>query len=147
MTSIAKLLKETIERTAKKQVRAETEPLRKASVRYRKTIADLSARLNQMERDLAAIRRQIASASPGAAQQEQDNLRFSAKGLYSLRNKLGISKTEYGRLLGVSGRTIGSWESGLARPTAEQIRDIAAIRNLGKRDVRSRLEEKARDEK
>jgi DNA-binding transcriptional regulator YiaG len=147
MTSIAKLLKETIEHTAKKQARSETEALRKASVRYRKTIADLSTRVKKMERDLAAIRRQIASASPGAAQQEPGNLRFSAKGLQSLRNKLGISKTEYGRLLGVSGRTIGSWESGLARPTAEQIRDIAGIRNLGKREVRSRFEEKAQDKK
>jgi DNA-binding transcriptional regulator YiaG len=142
MTSIAKLLKETIERTAKKQVRSETEALRKASVRYRKTIADLSTRLKEMERDLAAIRRQIASASPRSAQQEPDNLRFSAKGLQSLRKKLGISKTECGRLLGVSGRTIGSWEKGLARPSAEQVRDIAGIRNLGKREVRSRLEEK-----
>jgi DNA-binding transcriptional regulator YiaG len=142
MTSIAKLLKGTIERTAKKQVRSETEALRKASARYRKTIADLSTRVKEMERDLAAIRRQIASASSGAAQQEQDNLRFSAKGLQSLRNKLGISKTEYGKLLGVSGRTVGSWENGLARPSAEQVRDIAGIRNLGKREVRSRLEEK-----
>jgi DNA-binding transcriptional regulator YiaG len=142
MTSIAKLLKETIERTAKKQIRSETEALRKASARYRKTIADLSARLKQMERDLAAMRRQIASASLDSAQQDSGNLRFSAKGLRSLRNKLGISKTEYGRLLGISGRTVGSWENGLARPTAEQIRDIVGIRNLGKREVRSRLEEK-----
>jgi DNA-binding transcriptional regulator YiaG len=142
MTSIAKLLKDTIERTAKKQVRTETEALRKASTRYRKTIADLSARLNQMEQDLAAIRRQISSTYSGSTQQEIGNLRFSAKGLHSLRNKMGISKTECGRLLGVSGRTVGSWENGLARPTAEQIRDIAAIRNLGKREVRSRLEEK-----
>jgi DNA-binding transcriptional regulator YiaG len=140
MTSIAKLLKETIERTAKKQVRTETEALRKASVSYRKTITDLSTRLKQMERDLAAIRQQIASASSVSAQQELGNLRFSAKGLQSLRNKLGISKTEYGRLLGVSGRTVGSWEKGMARPSAEQIRDIADIRNLGKREVRSRLE-------
>jgi DNA-binding transcriptional regulator YiaG len=143
MTSIAKLLKETIERTAKKQVRSETEAIRKASARYRKTIADLSARLKQMEQELAAIRRQISSsASSGSAQQETGNLRFSAKGLQSLRNKLGISKTECGRLLGVSGRTVGSWESGLARPSAEQVIDIADIRNLGKREVRSRLEEK-----
>jgi DNA-binding transcriptional regulator YiaG len=147
MTSIVKLLKETIERTAKKQVRSETEALRKASAHYRKTIADLSTRVKQMERDLAEIRRQITSTSSGSAQQEPENLRFSAKGLQSLRNKLGISKTEYGSLLGVSGRTVGSWESGLARPSAEQVRDIAAIRNLGKRGVRSRLEEKARDEK
>jgi DNA-binding transcriptional regulator YiaG len=144
MTTIARLLKETIERTAKKQVRSETEALRKSSARYRKTIADLSARMKEMERELTTIRRQVSSALPGSGRNDSGNLRFSAKGLQSLRTKLALSKTECGKLLGVSGRMIGKMESGLSRPTVEQVRDIAAIRNIGKREVRMRLEEKIR---
>ncbi len=140
MTSIARLLKETIERAAKKQVRSETQALRKASNRYRKTIADLSARLKEMERELASVRRQVSSAPSGGGR--SDNLRFSAKGLKSLREKLGLTKTECGMLLGVSGRAIGQWEGGLARPTEEQVSFIAGIRGIGKREVRTRLEEK-----
>jgi DNA-binding transcriptional regulator YiaG len=147
MTSIARLLKETIERTAKKQLRSETEALRKASARYRKTIADLGARLKEMEREISVIRRQVSAALPGEGQHDSGNLRFSAKGLQSLRKKLALSKTECGKLLGVSGRMVGVWESGLARPTGEQIRGIATIRNIGKREVRTRLEEKIRAEK
>ena len=148
MTSIARLLKETIERTAKKQVRSETEALRKASARYRKSIADLSTRLKEMERELSAVRRQVSSAaSPGSSELETGNIRFSAKGLQSLRKKLTLSKTECGKLLGVSGRMVGTWESGLARPAGEQVRGIAALRNLGKREVRMRLEEKVRMQK
>ena len=141
MTSIARLLKETIERTAKKQVRSETEALRKASARYRKAIVELSSRMKEMERELSAIRKQVPSAAfPGGSEQEAGNLRFSAKGLQSLRKKLALSKTECGKLIGVSGRVIGKWESGMTRPTGEQVRGIAAIRNIGKREARMRLE-------
>jgi DNA-binding transcriptional regulator YiaG len=147
MTSIARLLRETVERAAKKQARAETEALRKASARHRKTIADLSTRLKGMERELALIRRQMSSASVGAGRDTSGNLRFSAKGLQSLRKKLALSKTECGRLLGVSGRMIGQWENGLARPTGKQVGGIAAIRTIGKREVRMRLEEKVRTKK
>ncbi|MDA8239239.1 MAG: helix-turn-helix domain-containing protein [Nitrospiraceae bacterium] len=142
MTSIARLLKETIERTAKKQVRSETEALRKASARNRKTIADLGSRLKEMERELASIRRQMSSALPDDGKYDSDNHRFSAKGLQSLRKKLALSKKECGMLIGVSGRMIGTWESGQTRPTGEQVRSIAAIRNMGKREAQMRLEEK-----
>lgn len=147
MTSIAKLLKETIERTAKKQVRSETEALRKASARYRKNISDLGSRLKEVERELSSIRRQVSLASPGSGEQDARILRFSAKGLNAMRQKLALSKTECGKLIGVSARLIGLWESGQVRPTAEQVRGIAAIRNIGKREIRMRLEEKVRMKK
>ncbi len=147
MTSIARLLKETIERAAKKQARAETHALRKASARQKKTIADLGNRLKEMERELASLRRRVVSAPSDGGQHETDNLRFSAKGLQSMRKKLALSKTECGMLVGVSGRTIGQWEKGIARPAAEEIRNIADIRNIGKREVRMRLEEKGRAKK
>ncbi|MEJ2682925.1 MAG: helix-turn-helix transcriptional regulator [Candidatus Sulfobium sp.] len=147
MTSIARVLKQAIERAARKQVRSETESLRKASARYRKTVADLGIRMQEIERELTAIRRQLSSASAGGGQHVPGNHRFSAKGLQSLRKKLALSKTECGKLLGVSGRAVGQWESGLARPTEEQIRDIAAIRKIGKREVRMRLEDKGRKKK
>jgi DNA-binding transcriptional regulator YiaG len=147
MTSIARLLKDTIERAAKKQARSETEALRKTSARQRKTIADLDIRLKEMERELASIRRQISSGSQAAGRQESGDLRFSAKGLQSLRKKLALSKTECGALLGVSGRTLGRWENGQDRPTAEQIRDLAGIRGIGKREAKARLEDMFRAKK
>jgi DNA-binding transcriptional regulator YiaG len=142
MNGIAKLLKETIERAAKKQVRSETQALRKLSIRQRKTVADLTARMKEMERELASIRRQVSSAPSGSGRNESGDLRFSAKGLQSLRKKLALTKTECGMLLGVSGRAIGQWESGVVRPTGEQIMGIAGLRRTGKREVRMRLKDK-----
>jgi transcriptional regulator with XRE-family HTH domain len=56
-----------------------------------------------------------------------------------LRQKLGLSANEMGRLLGVSGQSIYLWEAGKAKPRASQLPAIAKVRKMGKREVRSQL--------
>ena len=46
-----------------------------------------------------------------------------------------------GALVGVTGQSIYKWESGGARPRASQLRAIAGVRALGKREARAKLEE------
>lgn len=57
MSNIARLLKETIERAAKRQARAETHVLRKASVHHRKIIVELSLRVKDLEREVAQLQK------------------------------------------------------------------------------------------
>jgi transcriptional regulator with XRE-family HTH domain len=68
-------------------------------------------------------------------------LRFVAKGLRTHRERLGLSQTDFGRLLGVSAQTIYNWEHEVARPRDEQITKIAAVRGLGKREAGARLKQ------
>jgi DNA-binding transcriptional regulator YiaG len=141
MSNIAKLLKETVERTAKKQARAETNGLRKASGQHRKIIAELSLRIKELERQVARLNKRLPQAALHTDQVEADGLRFSAKGLQSLRKRLGLSAKECGALVGVSGWTIGSWERGQARPKKEQVAAVGALRKIGKREARRRARE------
>ncbi|MDA8106120.1 MAG: helix-turn-helix domain-containing protein [Nitrospiraceae bacterium] len=143
MSNIAKLLKETIERAARKQARAETEALRKASGQHRKIIAELSGRVKNLEREIAQLHKRLPKPTLGDEQVEAGNLRFSAKRLPSLRKRLGLTAKECGILIGVSGWTIGSWERGQTRPKKEQIAAIAELRKIGKRDAQRRIEELA----
>ncbi len=46
-----------------------------------------------------------------------------------------------GALVGVSAQTIYNWEAGTTRPRAEQLAIIAAVRKMGKREVKARLEQ------
>lgn len=48
---------------------------------------------------------------------------------------------EFGKLLGVSAQSIYNWESEKARPRAEQIAKLAALRSVGKREAAARLEQ------
>ena len=66
--------------------------------------------------------------------------RISAKGLKTLRTKLGLSAAEFGQLAGASGQSIYNWEQGKNAPRAKQVEVLAALRKLGKREARTRLE-------
>ena len=68
-------------------------------------------------------------------------VRFAAKGLRSQRNRLGLSQTDLGTLLGVSAQSIYNWESESAHPRDEQLAKLAALRGIGKREAGERLQQ------
>ena len=68
-------------------------------------------------------------------------VRFVAKGFRSQRERLGLSQPDLGKLLGVSAQTIYNWEHEEARPRAEQLAKIAALRTIGKREAGERLKQ------
>jgi DNA-binding transcriptional regulator YiaG len=68
-------------------------------------------------------------------------IRFTAKGLRAQRAGLGLSADEFGKLLGVSAQSVYNWELEKARPRAEQVGRIAALRGIGKREAAERLKQ------
>jgi len=146
MPNIATVLKSEIGRLARREVRGETEALKKASAQYRSEIAALKRRIAAMEKQIKRVGRGApAAAGRSAAEAEdgdsQERRRFSAKGLAKHRQRLGLSAEAFGKLVGVTGQSIYKWEAGKARPRAAQVQAIAAIRTLGKREAQARLEQ------
>ena len=143
MPNIASALKEEIVRLARKELRSETERLKKASSQYRSDIAALKRRLEALEKQLSHFEKKSKSSQKLEVSGETTSVRFSAKGLASQRQRLGLSAAEMGLLLDVSAQTIYNWEAGKSRPRQQQLAAIAALRGLGKRQVKSRLTELA----
>lgn len=142
MANIASVLKEEITRLSRKELRSETELLRKASARYRAEIAALKRQVATLEKQVARLDKMITKAAPKKASDEEPaNLRFSANGFKAMRQKLNLSAAEMGRLVQVSGQTIYNWESGQSRPKPEQLVVISAVRKMGKRALQARLSE------
>jgi DNA-binding transcriptional regulator YiaG len=145
MPNIATILKEEIARVARKEVRGETQKLKKASAQYRTDIANLKRRILALEQQVSRLSKSGASKSVANAAKESDNnLRFSAKGLATLRQRLKLSAAELALLLGVSGQSIYKWEAGKARPRASQLPAIAKVREMGKKEATARLSELAK---
>ena len=57
------------------------------------------------------------------------------------RERLGLSADDFGKLLGVSAQSIYNWEHENARPRAEQLANVAALRGIGKREAKARLDQ------
>lgn len=143
MPNIASILKAEISRVARKEVRAEIETLKKASVAHRASIAELRRQVSALEKELRRVVKGTARSSAGSDSDAEaaagTKRRFSATRLAAHRAKLGLSAAIYGQLVGVSGQTIYHWEQGKARPRAAQLESLAAVRDLGAREVVERL--------
>ncbi|MBX9872072.1 MAG: helix-turn-helix domain-containing protein [Burkholderiaceae bacterium] len=141
MANIASFLKAEISRIARKEIRAETQTLKKASTQYRSDIAALKRRIAEQDRLITKLRKNKPVAKAVEQEEEGPQLRFRADGFASLRKKLGLSAADMGKLLGVSLQTIYHWEKGQSKPRASQLQGIAEVRKLGKRGAAARLAE------
>jgi len=141
MPNIASVLKEEILRLARKEVRSETEGLKKASANYRSEIAGLKRRIASLESHLnklskKALKREAKEDQPAGP----SGARFSAKGFASRRQRLGLSAADMGALLGISAQTVYNWENGKTRPRPQQLEAWVAVRGMGKRGIKTQLE-------
>ena len=142
MPNIAAVLKEEIARLARKEIRAQTDTLRRASAQYRRDVAELKRQVGDLQRKVAFLEKQANKELPGqTADVDTERLRFTAKGLRSHRQRLGLSAAECAKIIGVTDQTIYNWERGQARPRQEQLAGIASLRHMGKREARNVLEQ------
>jgi DNA-binding transcriptional regulator YiaG len=142
MSNVASILKEEISRIARKEIKREASALKRASRTYRSEIAALKRRVQELERQLRRAGRPGESSPPAEANEDAGTpgTRFSARSMAAQRRRLGLSAAECGLLIGASAQSIYNWEEGKARPRAQHLPAIYALRNLGRRQANEILE-------
>ena len=121
MPNIASILKAEISRIARKESRSEVESIRKAVSAQRAEIAALKRRVQEMEKAIKAFvrasgRAKASKPSTSSVSEDNEGLRFRAAGMASNRKRLGLSAADFGLLVGATGQSVYSWESGRSRP-------------------------------
>ena len=142
MPNIGSLLKEEIARLSRREIRRQVTPLRKIAWHSRLEIAALKRRLADADKRLALLTKQQSRQTAAVVDNADTGrqIRFVAKGLRSLRTRLGLSAEGLAKLIGVSAQSVYNWETKKAAPRKEQMASIVALRSLGKREVQARLE-------
>lgn len=136
MANIATIFKEEISRLSRKEVRSETEILKKSSAQYKSEIASLKRRVDVLEKQLTRLTKVISSsAEPKETSETSTRSRFTAKGFKTLRQRLGLTAEVLAGLLDVSPATIYGWEVGKSKPRDTQMEKIIVLRGMGKKDV------------
>ena len=142
MPNIAVILRQEIIRLARREIRNQTQGMRKASAQFRKDVAKLKRNNAKLKSDVARLERRVGKdVAPAIAETDLAKVRFAAKSVISHRRSLGISAADYGKLIGVTGHTIYKWEHGTSRPRKAQLATFAAIRRQSKAEVLARLEQ------
>ena len=147
MPNIATVFKAEIARLARKEVRGNSEGLKKAVAAQRAEITHLKRRIQALEglvkrlaksAGAAPVRTRPAATSE-SAEADSTELRFRAKGMAANRKRLGLSAADFGLLVGATGQSIYAWEAGKAKPRPQALAAIAALRGIGKREADARL--------
>jgi len=142
MPNLAVTFKQEIIRLARREIRSQTQGLRKASAQFRRDVAGLKRAASKLQSEVVRLERQVGKdAAPKSAETEQVKIRFSAKSVVAQRNNLGISAADFGKLVGVTAHTIYKWEHGTSRPRRAQLGAFASVRGLGKAGALARLEQ------
>ena len=141
MPSIAAVFKQEITRLARKEVKMQTEAIRRANTHHRRDIAQLKRQVVGLSKQVAYLvqqeRKRVAKGTPVAI---AEGRRFSAHGLKTHRERVGLSAADYSQLVGVTAQTVYSWEQGKSKPRDEQLAALVAVRKLGKREALKRLD-------
>ena len=141
MPNIGAVLREEIVRVCRKEIRRQVEPMRKISATHRRDIAALKRKVAMLERESAKLTKRTARAMPVATSADSYRpMRFVAKGLVSLRARLGLSAEDFGRLMGASGQSVYNWEKGKSVPRKSQLVGLSTLRGIAKREALARLE-------
>jgi DNA-binding transcriptional regulator YiaG len=140
MPNIGTLLKQEISRLCRREIRREVGTVKKASAAYRRDIAALKRQMQALERKSTALAKRTAAVVSMPAALPDRPVRFVAKGLRSLRTRLGLSAKQLALLLGVSEQSVYNWETKKATPRKEQLATIIGMRDIGKREAQQRLD-------
>lgn len=144
MPNIANLLKDEITRLSKKVVKEQTGDLKSTLSAQRKQISALKKQVAELERQVKRLGKSATnSAAPETSADEASDTRFQARGLRSLRARLGLSAQDFAKLAGVSAQSIYNWETEKSSPRASQVQALAGLRGMGKKEAAARLEQLA----
>lgn len=145
MPDVASVLKEEISRLARKEIRQSVDP-------FKKQVVELRRRLRDAERTIARLQRSTKKAVAAVSDQtgvfvpdpdsegEGQKVRISAESVRKHRERLRLTQAEMAALIGVTPFTIHRWEKGLASPRGASREAFSALRKLGVREVRSKLD-------
>ena len=144
MPNIATILKAEIVRVARKELRSQTDALKRSIASSRAEISTLKKRVHELEsglKRLGSVARKTLVVAPTPSEGDEGaGLRFRAAGMAANRKRLGLSATDFGLLVGTTGQSIYAWEAGKAKPRPQNLAAIAAMRGVGKTEVMARLE-------
>jgi DNA-binding transcriptional regulator YiaG len=146
MSNIAKVLRDEISRISRRETKSSIQGIGKSHKGLKKTVADLKRRVLLLEegnKPLVAAMKRYQAEQPEKPPEEARKVRFTSKGIRSLRGRLRLSQLDFAKLLGTSVHSVYLWEQ---KEGGLNLRDktreaLLSIRGLRAREAKERLME------
>jgi len=147
VAKLESVIRESIARGARRQIRVAVMPLRREVLRLRRNVAGLRGALRTLHQSAAGWKRMMEAAPPvpPVSEAEAKAARLSPRLIQSLRKRLGLSQMALARLVGVSAPAVAHWEAGASTPTGQNRGTLVALRKVGKREVNQLLAQRVKE--
>lgn len=142
MPNIATVLKQEIQRLARREARALVMPVKNALLRERKSVAGLRARVASQGNEIGRLQarmRAVGSMRPKVSEDTLKKTRWRKDTVRAIRMSLGLSQADFAQLVGVSANAVYQWESNRSSPQHKYRTVMLGLRGMGKRDARRLL--------
>ena len=143
MPNIAAILKEEIQRLARKEIRATVNPLKKRVAELARTNAVLKRSVPQLEKTVARLNEEAKKRDLHAVQKgtgDTKGTRLGPRSIRAQRKRLKLSRKDFGTLAGVTANSIYLWETDEVAPKEKNRAALISLRGLGVRDAKRLLE-------
>ena len=138
---IKQVFADEVRRLARKEIRIASEALNETIAALRKQIAEQKKQIAELSKNCVLKEAKKSPVDEIAMPAEGKALRLNAAGIVRLRGKLGLTQSEFARVLGVAMHTVSVWEQGRRAPRAAHKAKICALRKIGKRELKKLLAE------
>jgi len=142
LSDLLQRLKTEITRLSRKEIKAAIAPLQESNTKLKKTVAELKARISELEnrkrldkftyKNGDIIEEQKLSAT---SPEEAARLRITPRVIRNLRTKLGLSREAFAKLLGVSSQNVFAMEhkEGKLKMRSATLSKYLAVKGLSRR--------------
>ena len=141
MPDVVSVLKEEIIRLARSEIKKQIDPLNKRIQELKKTVSQQKKQIATLEKNQSQAAKEATGVAQPIDKEKSASARITVASIRSHRKRLNVSQREMGLLLGVSTMTIVRWEQGKGSPRGENKDAFFALRDLGRRDIKKKLEE------
>jgi DNA-binding XRE family transcriptional regulator len=135
MPTLAATLKAEIRRLAGKEVQKALRSLR----RVQRQMKAMRVRNRSQRTELRRLERRVerVKLTAGGGGRGGRGARMSPDAIRTLRSRLGMTREQFARVLGVSAGSIFGWETGRTMPRGRSVQRIADVRKMGVRKARA----------
>jgi DNA-binding transcriptional regulator YiaG len=155
MSTLAQTIKNEIRRISRREIGLALSKFRKDHIALKKRLAEQKSKLSVIEKENKELSKKLAAFSQyqraeAGSTSKDGQVAIYARGIKSIRRRLGLSQINLATLVGMNRISIAHWEKKSGKITIrkpEVIKKLTELKGMKKREVVARLGKPKRPKK
>jgi DNA-binding transcriptional regulator YiaG len=147
MSTLAQTIKNEIRRISRQEISLALSNFRRDYIALKKRLAEQKSRITAIEKENKELSKKLAvfgqnQRGEAGSEPQAEQVAIYARGIKSLRRRLGLSQVKLGKLVGMNKVSIAHWEKKSGKITIrkpEALKMLVELQGMKKREVAARL--------